>query len=69
VRDGAVLSHASAAALYEVHRTPTQQATDRRRDQTHAAAGLTTLRFTHAQVVFERPHVTATLTAVAARLG
>jgi len=32
------------------HRTPAQQARDRRRDQLHTAAGLTTLRFTHAQV-------------------
>jgi very-short-patch-repair endonuclease len=51
------------------HRTPAQQTTDRRRDQVHAAAGLTTLRFTHAQVEFDRAHVTATLKAVAARLG
>ncbi len=29
------------------HRTPAQQAADRRRDQAHAAAGLTPLRFTH----------------------
>jgi len=50
------------------HRTPLQQARDRRRDQVHAAAGLTTLRFTHAQIAYERPHVHRTLTAVAARL-
>ncbi len=31
------------------HRTPAQQARDRRRDQVHVAAGLTTLRFTHAR--------------------
>ena len=36
------------------HRTPAQQARDRRRDAAHAAAGLTTLRFTHAQVAYER---------------
>jgi very-short-patch-repair endonuclease len=51
------------------HRTPAQQTTDRRRDQIHAAAGLTTLRFTHAQVRFDQSHVTTTLAAVAARLG
>ena len=49
------------------HRTPAQQARDRRRDQVHAAAGLATLRFTHAQVAFEPEHVCATLTAVAQR--
>jgi very-short-patch-repair endonuclease len=32
------------------HRTPAQQTRDRARDQAHAAAGLTTLRFTHEQV-------------------
>jgi very-short-patch-repair endonuclease len=49
------------------HRTPAQQANDRRRDQAHAAAGLTPLRFTHAQVAFEREHVRATLAALARR--
>ncbi len=50
------------------HRTPAQQARDRRRDQAHAAAGLTPLRFTHAQVRFEADDVRATLVAVAHRL-
>jgi very-short-patch-repair endonuclease len=50
------------------HRTPAQQAADRVRDQAHAAAGLTPLRFTHAQVRYDPDHVRATLTAVAARL-
>jgi very-short-patch-repair endonuclease len=50
------------------HRTPAQQARDRIRDQTHAAAGLTPLRFTRAQVRFEPAYVQATLTAVAHRL-
>jgi very-short-patch-repair endonuclease len=50
------------------HRTPAQQARDRMRDQAHAAAGLTTLRFTHAQVTGDPGHVQATLTAVAHRL-
>jgi very-short-patch-repair endonuclease len=50
------------------HRTPAQQARDRLRDQTHAAAGLTALRFTHAQVRYEPVHVAATLLAVVHRL-
>ena len=48
------------------HRTPAQQARDRRRDQVHSAAGFTCLRFTHAQVEFEPCHVVRTLSAVAA---
>jgi very-short-patch-repair endonuclease len=51
------------------HRTPAQQARDRLRDHAHAAAGLTPLRFTRAQVRFEPDHVQATLAAVARRLG
>ena len=50
------------------HRTPAQQARDRVRDQAHAAAGLTTLRFTHAQITQDARHVQATLAAVAGRL-
>jgi very-short-patch-repair endonuclease len=50
------------------HRTAAQQAEDRRRDQTHAAAGLTPLRFTRAQVRFEPDRVQGVLEAVAARL-
>jgi very-short-patch-repair endonuclease len=46
------------------HRTPAQQARDRRRDQVHAAAGLTPLRFTHHQVAHEARSVEATLRAV-----
>lgn len=48
------------------HRTAAQQARDRRRDQAHTAAGLTTLRFTHAQVFYEPEDVEMTLAAVAA---
>jgi very-short-patch-repair endonuclease len=51
------------------HRTPTQQARDHRRDQAHAAAGLTTLRFTHAQVRFEPGEVTDVLARVVGRLA
>ncbi len=50
------------------HRTPAQQARDQRRDQAHAAAGLTALRFTHEQVRYEGQHVIGTLRAVATRL-
>ena len=50
------------------HRTPAQQARDRLRDQTHAAAGLTPLRFTRAQVRFEPRHVQSTLASVAEHL-
>jgi very-short-patch-repair endonuclease len=50
------------------HRTPAEQARDRRRDQAHTAAGLRALRFTHAQVVFEGGHVESTLVAVAQRV-
>jgi very-short-patch-repair endonuclease len=50
------------------HRTPSQQAKDRVRDHAHTAAGLTQLRFTHAQVFFEGGYVKRTLSAVAARL-
>jgi very-short-patch-repair endonuclease len=50
------------------HRTPAEQTRDRLRDQAHAAAGLTPLRFTHAQVRLEPGHVRATLAAVARRL-
>jgi very-short-patch-repair endonuclease len=50
------------------HRTPAEQARDRIRDQVHTAAGLTPLRFTHAQVGFEPQHVRASLSAVSDRL-
>jgi very-short-patch-repair endonuclease len=51
------------------HRTPSQQARDRVRDQRHVAAGLTPLRFTHAQIRFEPGYVEATLRAVVGRLA
>ena len=50
------------------HRTPAQQAADRVRDQAHTAAGLTPLRFTHAQVRYERRHVEETLRTISQRL-
>jgi very-short-patch-repair endonuclease len=50
------------------HRTPAQQARDQLRDQAHVTAGLTALRFTHAQVCYETRYVIATMRAVATRL-
>jgi very-short-patch-repair endonuclease len=50
------------------HRTPAQQGRDRVRDQTHVTSGLTTLRFTEAQVRYEQDRVCATLIAVSTRL-
>lgn len=50
------------------HRTPSAQARDRLRDQTHVAEGLTVLRFTHYQVRYEPAHVRNVLTKTA-RLG
>jgi very-short-patch-repair endonuclease len=46
------------------HRTPAQQARDRRRDQAHYAAGLTPLRFTHAQVAYAPEEVERVLRSV-----
>jgi very-short-patch-repair endonuclease len=50
------------------HRTPAQQARDRLRDQVHLAAGMTPLRFTHAQVRFEPEYVERILASVVCRL-
>src|ERR1051326_1582027 len=50
------------------HRTAGQQKRDRKRDQIHTAAGLTTLRFTAGQVWFEASRTQATLVAVVSRL-
>ncbi len=49
------------------HRTPAQQARDRLRDQTHTAAGLTPLRFTHSQIRHEPQRVIAVLRSIAGR--
>jgi very-short-patch-repair endonuclease len=51
------------------HRTPAEQARDRLRDQTHTAAGLTPLRFTHEQVRYEPEHVLKILSQTARRLA
>jgi very-short-patch-repair endonuclease len=50
------------------HRTPSQQNRDLQRDQAHAAAGLTSLRFSASQVRFEPERTVAALTAVTSRL-
>ncbi len=50
------------------HRTPAQQAVDRIRDQTHTAAGLTQLRFTHEQVRYGPRGVEQTMRATRERL-
>jgi very-short-patch-repair endonuclease len=50
------------------HRTPSQQTRALLRDQTHTAAGMAQLRFSHAQIKFEPHYVRARLAAVARRL-
>jgi very-short-patch-repair endonuclease len=47
------------------HRTPAQQAKDSERDQDHIAAGLTPLRFTHAQIKYDADRVTRILRSTA----
>lgn len=49
------------------HRTPAQQARQTLRDNAHAAAGLTPLRFTHAQVRYKPRYVESTLRATVAK--
>jgi very-short-patch-repair endonuclease len=51
------------------HRTPAQQAIDRKRDQVLVAAGFICLRFTNVQVRLEPDAVVETLRATAATLG
>lgn len=50
------------------HRTPGAQATDRQRDQAHARAGFTALRFGEEQIRYRPAEVQRTLEAVATRL-
>ena len=50
------------------HRTAARQAADARRDQRHLAAGLTPVRFSHAQITHQPDEVEATLRQVAGRL-
>lgn len=51
------------------HRTPSTQARDRLRDQTHIAAGMTPLRFTHRQVKYEQVHVSTVLRQTVQRMS
>ncbi len=51
------------------HRTPAQQARAHVRDQTHLASGRLPLRFTHAQVTYERAYVEDTLRKMVACLS
>jgi hypothetical protein len=51
------------------HRTAAQQSEDARRDQAHAAAGLSHMRFSHHQVRFGPTEVERTLARVAERLS
>jgi hypothetical protein len=53
---------------WRYHRTPAAQTRDARRDNTHVAAGLTRLRFTHWQVRHEPDYVQRILTETAAGL-
>lgn len=50
------------------HRTAAQQTRDRRRDQTHFAAGMTALRFTHAQIAYAPDGVESVLRQARRRL-
>lgn len=54
---------------WRYHRTPAAQTRDALRFQTHTAAGLTPLRFSHYQVKYESRHVRHILTKTAANLS
>lgn len=53
---------------WRYHRTASAQTRDALRDQTHTAAGFTSLRFSHYQVAHEPQHVVQILTRTAANL-
>jgi len=53
---------------WRYHRTPGEQATDRRRDQAHMTSGQTTVRIGEDQIRYEPDQVQRTLAAVIARL-
>jgi hypothetical protein len=53
---------------WRYHRTASAQTRDALRDQTHTAAGLTPLRFSHYQVAHEPQHVRRILTETATNL-
>ncbi len=54
---------------FKYHRTAARQTIDARRDQTHTAAGLTPLRFSHAQVAHQPRFVEEILRRTAQRLS
>lgn len=54
---------------WRYHRTPSAQTRDALRFQTHTAAGLTPLRFSHYQVKYEPDHVRRILEKTRQRLG
>lgn len=54
---------------WRYHRTPSAQTRDALRFQTHTAAGLTPLRFSHYQVKYEPAHVRRILEKTRQRLG
>jgi hypothetical protein len=54
---------------WRYHRTPSAQTRDALRFQTHTAAGLTPLRFSHYQVKYEPTHVRRILAKTAANLS
>lgn len=54
---------------WRYHRTPAAQTRDALRFQTHTAAGLTPLRFSHYQVKYEPTHVRGILEKTRQRLG
>lgn len=51
------------------HRTASAQTRDAKRDRAHVLAGMTTLRFTHYEVKYERARVRAELNRIAKALG
>jgi hypothetical protein len=53
---------------WRYHRTASAQTRDALRDQTHTAAGLTPLRFSHYQVAHEPQHVLRIISRTAANL-
>jgi len=53
---------------WRYHRTASAQSRDALRDQTHTAAGMTTLRFSHHQITYEPAHVRRILSRTAANL-
>jgi very-short-patch-repair endonuclease len=53
---------------WRYHRTPAAQSRDALRDQTHTAAGLTPLRFSHYQVRYEAKRVREVLARTAENL-